>query len=232
MKRTLLIWASMACMTVHSVMAQDAAVNKIIEIGQTDNQVMDHLDVLTNRIGGRVIGSNAYDNAVEWVASKLRNGTGSRTTRGRHAAGRLQPRTVVRQTVGRKRDGTAFRHSLLHRRNKGCTTRTCLTGTAYPKRVRPHERTTKRGLGADQREECRLAGRRPPKATPSVPPSFPKTTKRPKKNRQIMEDNWRNNTDNPAATIERGCPSLVLQTDVRSRRIGFIQSAPSFACPL
>ena len=61
MKRTLLIWASMACMTVHSVMAQDAAVNKIIEIGQTDNQVMDHLDVLTNRIGGRVIGSNAYD---------------------------------------------------------------------------------------------------------------------------------------------------------------------------
>ena len=41
MKRTLLIWASMACMTVHSVMAQDAAVNKIIEIGQTDNQVME-----------------------------------------------------------------------------------------------------------------------------------------------------------------------------------------------
>ena len=32
---------------------------------------MDHLDVLTNRIGGRVIGSNAYDNAVEWVASKF-----------------------------------------------------------------------------------------------------------------------------------------------------------------
>ena len=53
MKRTLLIWASMACMTVHSVTAQDAAVNKIIEIGQTDNQVMDHLDVLTNRIGGQ-----------------------------------------------------------------------------------------------------------------------------------------------------------------------------------
>ena len=72
MKRTLLIWASMACMTVHSVMAQDAAVNKIIEIGQTDNQVMDHLDVLTNRnSAGRVIGSNAYDNAVEWVASKF-----------------------------------------------------------------------------------------------------------------------------------------------------------------
>ena len=56
MKRALLIWAAMACMAVHSVPAQDATVNKIIEIGQTDNQVMDHLDVLTNRIGGRVIG--------------------------------------------------------------------------------------------------------------------------------------------------------------------------------
>ena len=71
MKRALLIWASMVCMAVHLAPAQDAAVNKIIEIGQTDNQVMDHLDVLTNRIGGRVIGSNAYDNAVEWVASKF-----------------------------------------------------------------------------------------------------------------------------------------------------------------
>lgn len=72
MKRALLIWAAMACMAVHSVPAQDATVNKIIEIGQTDNQVMDHLDVLTNRIGGRVIGSNAYDNAVDWVSSKFK----------------------------------------------------------------------------------------------------------------------------------------------------------------
>ena len=72
MKRALLIWAAMACMAVHSVPAQDATVNKIIEIGQTDNQVMDHLDILTNRIGGRVIGSNAYDNAVDWVSSKFK----------------------------------------------------------------------------------------------------------------------------------------------------------------
>lgn len=72
MKRTLLIGIAIACMAVSHLPAQDAAVNKIIEIGQTDNQVMDHLDVLTNRIGGRVIGSNAYDNAVEWVASKFK----------------------------------------------------------------------------------------------------------------------------------------------------------------
>ena len=155
MKRTLLIWASMACMTVHSVMAQDAAVNKIIEIGQTDNQVMDHLDVLTNRIGGRVIGSNAYDNAVEWVASKF-------TEWGLEVE--LQEAGTL--PVGFNR-GPWFGKLLgengmeLHFVTPSYTagTRTCLTGTAYPKRVRPHERTTKRGLGADQREECRLAGR-------------------------------------------------------------------------
>lgn len=71
MKHALLIYAAMACMAASSVSGQEAAVNKIIEIGQTDNQVMDHLDILTNRIGGRVIGSDAYDNAVDWVASKF-----------------------------------------------------------------------------------------------------------------------------------------------------------------
>ena len=40
--------------------AQPAAVMKIIETGQTDNRVMHQLDILTNRFGGRVIGSDAY----------------------------------------------------------------------------------------------------------------------------------------------------------------------------
>jgi hypothetical protein len=47
-------------------------VKKIIEIGQTDNQTMQHLDVLTNRFGGRLIGSDAYENAAEWAASKFK----------------------------------------------------------------------------------------------------------------------------------------------------------------
>lgn len=72
MKQTLLIWVAFLCFATNFISAQDAAVNKIIEIGQTDNQVMNHLDVLTNRIGGRVIGSNAYDNAVEWVAHQFK----------------------------------------------------------------------------------------------------------------------------------------------------------------
>jgi len=47
-------------------------VEKIIGIGKTDNQTMDHLDILCNRFGGRPIGSAAYDNAAEWAASKFK----------------------------------------------------------------------------------------------------------------------------------------------------------------
>jgi len=47
-------------------------VDRIIEIGTTDNQTMHHLDVVTNRFGGRLIGSDAYENAAEWCASEFR----------------------------------------------------------------------------------------------------------------------------------------------------------------
>jgi len=54
------------------VIAQDNIGNdKIIEIGTTDNQTMDHLDVFCNRFGGRPTGSDAYNNAAEWAASKF-----------------------------------------------------------------------------------------------------------------------------------------------------------------
>jgi len=54
------------------VLAQtDSVVNRIVSLGQTDNQTMVLLDELCNGIGGRLIGSNAYDNAVKWAASKF-----------------------------------------------------------------------------------------------------------------------------------------------------------------
>lgn len=62
-----------AMMMLSPAVAQDSkVVNKIIEIGTTDNQSMDHLDVLTNRIGGRLIGSDGYENASIWVASQFK----------------------------------------------------------------------------------------------------------------------------------------------------------------
>ena len=53
---------------LHSTYAQqDTVIQKIIEIGKTDNQTMQHLDVLTNRIGGRLVGSSNYETAVDWA---------------------------------------------------------------------------------------------------------------------------------------------------------------------
>ncbi len=52
---------------------QDSVVQKIIEIGTTDNQTMNHLDILCNRFGGRLIGSDAYENAAEWAAYKFKS---------------------------------------------------------------------------------------------------------------------------------------------------------------
>jgi len=40
---------------------QSKVIDRIIEIGQTDNRTMDHLDVLCNRFGGRLVGSDAYE---------------------------------------------------------------------------------------------------------------------------------------------------------------------------
>jgi len=45
--------------------------NKIIHIGTNDNQTMNHLNVLCNRFGGRLIGSAGYDNAAEWAKLKF-----------------------------------------------------------------------------------------------------------------------------------------------------------------
>lgn len=40
--------------------AQDVTAQRIIAIGKTDPQVMQHLDILSNRFGGRSTGSDAY----------------------------------------------------------------------------------------------------------------------------------------------------------------------------
>ncbi|MDR0333384.1 MAG: M28 family peptidase [Dysgonamonadaceae bacterium] len=56
---------------VFTTTAQDNVSRKIMEIGKTDNRTMQHLDVLSNRIGGRLIGSDAYTTATYWVAGLL-----------------------------------------------------------------------------------------------------------------------------------------------------------------
>jgi len=47
-------------------------VDRIIELGKNDNRTMDHLDVISNRFGGRLVGSDAYENAAFWCVSEFR----------------------------------------------------------------------------------------------------------------------------------------------------------------
>lgn len=70
MKRFIFMFAAFAVSV--SLHAQKAVVDKIMDMALNDNQTMEHLDVLCNRIGGRPIGSDAYDNAAEWALKKFR----------------------------------------------------------------------------------------------------------------------------------------------------------------
>ncbi len=76
-------WAGWAIVTILSMPSlagaadKDAAKGKSMEIdrilsaGREDSQVMDHLDVLCNRIGARLTGSDNLTNACEWVRERL-----------------------------------------------------------------------------------------------------------------------------------------------------------------
>lgn len=70
MKKYVLLFLALWAFTVN---AQNRVSQKIMEIGRTDNRTMQHLDILSNRIGGRVIGSDAYENATYWVADLLKS---------------------------------------------------------------------------------------------------------------------------------------------------------------
>ncbi|MFC1782884.1 M28 family metallopeptidase [Planctomycetota bacterium] len=51
----------------------DAVIQKIIEIGRADNQVMQHLHYVCNVFGGRITGSDAYTNAANWAVDTFRS---------------------------------------------------------------------------------------------------------------------------------------------------------------
>lgn len=56
-----------------SGLSQDKVVQKVLELGSTDNQVMELEDFLTNRIGGRPIGSHALEDAEKWAADQFKS---------------------------------------------------------------------------------------------------------------------------------------------------------------
>lgn len=71
MKRIISI-SLMVFLAVGAVAQQNKVIDRIIELGKTDNRTMHHLDVIANRFGGRPVGSDAYENAALWCASEFR----------------------------------------------------------------------------------------------------------------------------------------------------------------
>ncbi|MCU0363844.1 MAG: M28 family peptidase, partial [Bacteroidales bacterium] len=57
-----------------SIFAQtDPVVSRIIELGRSDNRVMEHADILTNRFGDRLTGSDNYNSAAVWAVNTMRS---------------------------------------------------------------------------------------------------------------------------------------------------------------
>jgi carboxypeptidase Q len=54
-----------------SAKVKSVEVEKIVSVGHEDSQAMDHLDVLCNRIGPRLTGSDNLTNACEWVRDRF-----------------------------------------------------------------------------------------------------------------------------------------------------------------
>ena len=69
----LLVLATPLLVFPNSLSAQDdPVVQRIIELGTTDNQTMKWADYATNRFGGRLTGSDAYENATQWALWQFR----------------------------------------------------------------------------------------------------------------------------------------------------------------
>ena len=63
---------SVATMDAQTSDDTDEVVKKIIAIANEDNQTMNHLDVMCNRFGGRLLGSAAYEDAARYAAEMFR----------------------------------------------------------------------------------------------------------------------------------------------------------------
>ena len=71
MKRFFITLAALAVSL--SSFAQKEAVEKIVDMAVNDNRAMEHLDVLSNRFGGRLVGSDAYENAADWALKQFQS---------------------------------------------------------------------------------------------------------------------------------------------------------------
>lgn len=227
MKRTILLFAAMACMAATTLPAQDAAVNKIIETGRSDNRVMHHLDILTNRIGGRPIGSDAYENATQWVASQFKEwglevelqeagtlpvGFNRGPWFGKLLGENGMELHFVTPSYTSGTKGLQRGHVLIEPRTqdefdrmkgqlKGAWVLVNGTNVGWPVDRSASADSTRTRIIAENNEIG-------------------------KKNREIMIGNWQNRTNNPMLPFNESIPALFYKEMCEAGVLGFIQSAP------
>ena len=216
----------MACMVAPSLPAQDAAVNKIIETGRIDNRVMNHLDILANRFGGRPIGSDAYDNATEWVASKFKEwglevelqeagtlpvGFNRGPWFGKLLGEQGMELHFVTPSYTSGTKGLQRGHVLLEPRTqeefdrmkgqlKGAWVLVNGSNTGWPIAHSSSADSSRAVIIAENNEIA-------------------------KKNREIMIGNWENKTNNPQQPLREDVPALFYKEMCEAGALGFIQSA-------
>ena len=71
MKRTFL---SLVCILLALTLgAQDKVTKAVLELGRTDNRVMEHASYISRNIGGRLVGTHMLHHAEDWVAEQFRS---------------------------------------------------------------------------------------------------------------------------------------------------------------
>ena len=70
MKRILFLAILLAVLPLQ---AQDKVTKKVLELGRTDNRVMEHADYIARNIGGRLVGTHMLNHAEDWVAEQFRS---------------------------------------------------------------------------------------------------------------------------------------------------------------
>ena len=60
-------------LAVLPLQAQDKVTKKVLELGRTDNRVMEHADYIARNIGGRLVGTHMLNHAEDWVAEQFRS---------------------------------------------------------------------------------------------------------------------------------------------------------------
>ena len=71
MKRKITAVLTFLCLCIAGMQAQNKVIQKMIDESSSHPQAEHYLDVLTGRFGGRILGSDAFENAQQWMVREF-----------------------------------------------------------------------------------------------------------------------------------------------------------------